>query len=127
MNVKLLKEPIYGYIEIEKEIMNNIIDSSCFQRLRNIRQTSYSPLYHSSIHNRFIHSIGVYYLGTKSINSLKDSIIEYTSENYFELIKKTFTLACLLHDVGHAPFSHTGEKFFIQNQIPSINEQLITV
>lgn len=24
-----------------------------------------------------------------------------------------FTLACLLHGVGHAPFSHSGEDFYI--------------
>lgn len=24
-------------------------------------------------------------------------------------------MACLLHDVGHAPFSHTGEEFYLKN------------
>ena len=30
-------------------------------------------------------------------------------------MKATFLLACLLHDVGHAPFSHTGEKFYLND------------
>lgn len=55
---KRLKDPIYGYIEIPLQYMNNIIDTSVFQRLRRIIQTSYSPLYSSAVHNRFVHSIG---------------------------------------------------------------------
>lgn len=116
MTKKLLKDPIYGYIDIDNNIMHDIIDSSCFQRLRNIRQTSYSPLYHSSIHNRFIHSIGVYFLGKKAINAIKSSIIELKNETYFTEVEQIFMLACLLHDVGHAPFSHTGENFISKTQ-----------
>lgn len=43
--------------------MNGIIDTACFQRLRRIIQTSYSPLYSSAVHNRFVHSMGVFHLG----------------------------------------------------------------
>lgn len=53
MKSKLFKDPIYGYIDIDVSILNEIIDSSCFQRFRNIRQTSYSPLYSASMHDRF--------------------------------------------------------------------------
>lgn len=116
MSVKVIKDPIYGYVEINSEVTRGIIDTACFQRLRNIRQTSYAPLYPASFHNRFVHSIGVYHLGQKAFNaaisSLKNSGGLFSAEELAN-IKRLFGLACLLHDVGHAPFSHTGELFFL--------------
>ena len=113
---KRFKDPIYGYIDIPTDYANNIIDTSEFQRLRRIAQTSYSALYASSIHNRFIHSIGVFYLGTIAGQYLFNYLVNLESAKElanWEKIKDLFCLACLLHDVGHAPFSHTGEKFFL--------------
>lgn len=108
--MKRFKDPIYGYIDVDDDIADKIIDTPEFQRLRNIIQTSYSPLYASAVHNRFVHSLGVYYLGqivAKSINKISKVTID--SERY----KKIFEFACLLHDVGHAPFSHTGEYLYL--------------
>lgn len=119
MPEKKLKDPIYGYIKIEKDIVNDIIDTSCFQRLRHIRQTSYAPLYSAALHNRFVHSIGVFHLGEIAFNALKDAVYDrYKNdviENEWARLKKYFLLACLLHDVGHAPFSHSGEQFFLND------------
>lgn len=117
MKEKLMKDPIYGYIGIDYSIMEDIVDSPCFQRLRNIRQTSYAPLYSASLHNRFTHSIGVYYLGKIAFSSLKNSIEakfkDLIQDAEWCRLETIFMLACLLHDVGHAPFSHTGETFFL--------------
>lgn len=107
---KRLKDPIYGYISIEESLFSQIIDTAEFQRLRRISQTSYSPLFSSAVHNRFVHSLGVYYLGTLVTRTLnKDDSVDEKRKRYH----KIFELACLLHDVGHAPFSHTGESFFL--------------
>lgn len=118
MQVKQIKDPIYGYVAIPTTYFADIIDTNVFQRLRNIIQTSYSPLYPSAIHNRFIHSIGVFHLGEIASDTiLKNSLIERIFENV-EQAKKLmdiFKLACLLHDVGHSPFSHTGENYFLEN------------
>lgn len=57
---KIFKDPIYGYVEIPTDYIKGIVDTPEFQRLRRINQTSYSPLYSSAIHNRFVHSVGVF-------------------------------------------------------------------
>lgn len=125
---KRLKDPIYGYINIPTKYMNNIIDTSCFQRLRRIIQTSYSPLYSSAVHNRFVHSMGVFHLGEIASFQL---IAEIENKYRFDFdIKRTgeiFLIACLLHDVGHAPFSHTGEEFYLDKDknITDIHNKLI--
>ena len=111
---KILKDPIYGYISIPREYMNNIVDTAEFQRLRRIMQTSYSPLYSSALHNRFVHSLGVFYLGTIAAKSLiaANDEKEIIDTKKMKKLAEVYKLACLLHDVGHAPFSHTGEVFY---------------
>lgn len=125
---KLLRDPIYGYISIPNSIFSTIIDQACFQRLRFIRQTSYEPLYSAALHNRFIHSIGVYYLGRIAFRSFYQCAVGCkwldSEEQKWERLYHIFTSACLLHDVGHAPFSHAGEKFF-DKDMPKPLERLI--
>lgn len=126
---KKFRDPIYGYIEIEENIVHDIIDTATFQRLRNVRQTSYAPLYPSSLHNRFVHSLGVYYLGGLASDAIERSLkfnaekgkkvlgnLQDLFEDDFFWYKGLFKLACLLHDVGHAPFSHTGENFYLSSK-----------
>ena len=116
---KRFKDPIYGYIKINKDFVTNFIDTPCFQRLRYITQTSYSPVYPSALHNRFSHSLGVYHLGEIVYTHIElflktNKGFKYKKESikWVENHKNIFLAACLLHDVGHAPFSHTGEKFY---------------
>lgn len=121
---KKIKDPIYGYIEIEDEYLH-IIDSVYFQRLRHIIQTSYTSIYPSALHNRFTHSLGVYWLGNIAFDALSRNspeICSKISKAKLNEIKKTFILACLCHDLGHSPFSHTGEKFY---NVKEINGQLV--
>ncbi len=111
---KRVKDPIYGYIKIPVTYMTNIVDTAVFQRLRRVIQTSYSPLYSSAVHNRFVHSMGVFYLGELTVNQLLKEIgRKVNSSINLKDIGELFKLACLLHDVGHAPFSHTGEGFYL--------------
>ena len=110
--------------------MNRIIDTACFQRLRRIIQTSYSPLYSSAVHNRFVHSMGVFYLGEIASTQVI-SEIEKKYQFGFDVkrIGQIFMIACLLHDVGHAPFSHTGEEFYLDDdkKFTGIHNKLIEV
>lgn len=112
---KIFKDPIYGYIEIPNLLIKNVIDTPVFQRLRRIVQTSYAPLYASALHNRFTHSLGVYHLGRIAINAIIEKA-KKSEKNFFKKYQNVFLLACLLHDVGHAPFSHIGEVFYLKEE-----------
>lgn len=118
---KIIKDSVHNYIEIEEPFFQ-IIDTSEFQRLKSIKQTSYSSLYPSSTHDRFTHSLGTYNFGRKVIENVFSNMDIDCSENGIKdlegSIKYTFIVACLLHDFGHAPFSHTGENFYKVKQIP---------
>lgn len=129
-NYKRIKDPIYGYIQIPVKYMTEIVDTATFQRLRRIIQTSYSPLYSSAVHNRFVHSLGVFYLGELTVQQLnKEFSLKITTHLDLQAYGEVFKLACLLHDVGHAPFSHTGENFFLgeQHDYKQIHNELIKV
>jgi HD superfamily phosphohydrolase len=147
MKTKVIRDSIHGYIEIDAKIFRNIIDTPEFQRLRRIEQTSMRCLYPAARHDRFIHSIGVYHLSTIATKSIIDSI-QYLWGNESKGDKKStakkvinevtnighnFEVACLLHDVGHSPLSHTLEDFFKLKQkkykgeiIPAINAELFS-
>ncbi|MDO4753710.1 MAG: HD domain-containing protein, partial [Bacillota bacterium] len=92
---------------------------SSFQRLRRILQTGYTPLYPSTLHNRFVHSLGVYHLGKIAIDFLRSNsnvLFQNFEKGVISNLCSVFEIACLLHDVGHAPFSHTGEIFYLDEQ-----------
>ena len=120
---KQLKDPLYGYINIPVKLARDVVDSQVFQRLRRISQTSYAPLYPSATHTRFVHSLGVYYLGCYVASVVDRFALEGArarkekNKGAQELVRclEIFEYACLLHDVGHAPFSHTGEYFFLKD------------
>ena len=120
--VKVFKDSVHGYISIPEVFVSSFIDTDLFQRLRNIEQTGMRILFPSARHDRFIHSLGVYYLGHKAFKCFKKNVqISYpethykvkTDEKENELFWREcqllFEIACLLHDCGHAPFSHTFE------------------
>lgn len=115
MKCKCFRDPIYGYINISEDIIYKIVDTAGFQRLRNVIQTSYAPLYSSAVHNRFVHSLGVYHLGSIVSNSICKNKEDYSEICNIERILEVFEIACLLHDLGHAPFSHTGEMYYLND------------
>lgn len=125
--VKKILDSVHGYVEIPEEIVDNIIDTIHFQRLRRIEQTSGRSIFPSARHDRFIHSLGVYHLGSKIIDSLLNRSVSVFPQFsvYFPVIY-TYTLACLLHDVGHTPFSHTFEGYY-NNATNNLKEELVNV
>ncbi len=129
-NFKTIRDSVHGYIDVDKEYMNLFIDTPLFQRLGRVEQTSMRVLYPSARHDRFIHSIGTFFLGKKAFGHFKNNFsqenaIATIKESDWDLWRKSFEVACLLHDIGHAPFSHTCEGFYKEEQIESIDTQLL--
>lgn len=120
IQMKHILDSVHGTIEIPKEYCDKIIDTAFFQRLRRIEQNSCRSVFPSARHDRFIHSLGVFHLGSKITEIIRkkcgrtgSNILPDSCENIFE----TYRLACLLHDVGHTPFSHTFEDYFNREEI----------
>ena len=96
----MIRDPLYGFISLSK-IETNVIDSDIFKRLQHIKQLSHTYLvYPSATHTRFEHS-----LGTMHISDLMIKKLNIRKNN-----QQKIRLACLLHDVGHGPFSHLFEN-----------------
>jgi HD superfamily phosphohydrolase len=101
-----IKDPIYGYIRLT-EVERNIIDTLAVQRLRRIRQLAGAEyVYPAANHTRFEHVLGVMYLAGVVTENLPT---ELSADE-----KQKVRLAALLHDVGHAPFSHLFEPFLLK-------------
>lgn len=113
---KHILDSVHGNIYIEKDLVTNIVDTPAFQRLRRIEQTSTRAIFPSARHDRFIHSLGVYHIGCLMTKQLKNVVAESdelkTYVNLVDNLSDCFEIACLLHDIGHSPFSHTFEKYF---------------
>lgn len=116
--MKRILDTVHGYIMVDEKFIRYIIDTRHFQRLRRIEQTSIRSVYPSARHDRFIHSLGVFHIGSLIVDHLKkeEKANEYWGENEttMRVIYDSYLAACLLHDVGHAPFSHTFERYYGQ-------------
>jgi HD superfamily phosphohydrolase len=114
MTVTQIKDPVHGYVELEQSLLDYIVDTRPFQRLRYVRQLSATNLvYPGANHTRFEHGLGVYHLGRTVFQNLRTQsyFTRDTSDAVLDEIQRTLECACLLHDIGHPPFSHLGERF----------------
>jgi HD superfamily phosphohydrolase len=111
---KKILDSVHGYITIPEDICDNVIDTPYFQRLRRVEQTSCRVLFPSARHDRFIHSLGVYHLGKKIVNAIRQNCDKDLPDT-FEDRAKNYLMACLLHDVSHTPFSHTFEDYYMNS------------
>jgi len=107
--VKILNDPIYGFISIKSILIFDIIEHPYFQRLRRISQMGLSNfVYQGAHHTRFEHALGAMHLMQKAINVLKSKFIEISEKE-----EEALLIAILLHDIGHGPFSHTLEHSLV--------------
>jgi hypothetical protein len=106
---KIINDPVFGFITIQSELVFDLIEHPYFQRLRRIKQLGLSYLvFPGATHNRFEHAIGTVHLMHSAISTLEFKGIDITDEE-----AEAVTVAILLHDIGHGPFSHTLEHSIV--------------
>lgn len=102
----VIKDPVHGTMQFtsqEDAWIKPFIDSTNFQRLRHIKQLGLGDyIFPGAVHTRFNHCLGCCYVGSQI--SLKIGLND--AERQLVLI------ACLLHDIGHGPFSHAFEGLY---------------
>ena len=109
--LKIINDPVHGFIKIPYEIIFDIMEHRCFQRLRRISQTGLlSLIFPGATHTRFHHAIGAMHLMFNALEILKQKDMKISTEE-----EKGAMLAVLLHDVGHGPFSHALENILMDN------------
>lgn len=124
-----IRDPIHGFIvldEWERDIVNHWV----FQRLRRIRQLGLTDMvYPGAMHTRFEHSLGVMHVATCMFDEIigrKENKEALISEMRFdkqglERDRRIIRIASLLHDIGHAPFSHAAEE--VMPSVPGLSKK----
>ena len=108
---KIINDPIYGFITLERGIVFDLIEHPFFQRLRRITQLGLSYLvYPGAYHTRFHHALGCMFLMEKAILQIRNKGHEISFEE-----EEALKIAILLHDIGHGPFSHALENSIANN------------
>ena len=106
---KIINDPVFGFINLQSELVFDLVENPMFQRLRRIKQLGLSYLvFPGANHSRFEHAIGASHLMRQAISVLRLKDIEITDEE-----AEAVTIAILLHDIGHAPFSHVLENTLV--------------
>ena len=109
--LKILNDPIYGFITIPNSLIFDLIQHKYFQRLRRITQMGMSYLvYPGAHHTRFHHAIGCVHLMQQTVNVLRFKGVTISEEE-----EDALYVAILLHDIGHGPFSHAMEHSIVNN------------
>src|SRR5438034_6428985 len=110
MSHRIYRDPVHNIIPLRDDTAEGrmiicLIDTPEFQRLRRIKQLGLGfYTYQGAEHSRFTHSLGAWHLITRILDRLTDSYSIRADD------RVAVRVAALLHDVGHAPFSHAMEK-----------------
>jgi HD superfamily phosphohydrolase len=110
---KIINDPVFGFITIQSELIFDLIEHPYFQRLRRIKQLGLSCIvFPGANHTRFEHAIGAVFLMRSAITDLRIKGVKITDEE-----AEAVTVAILLHDIGHGPFSHALEHSIVEGLV----------
>jgi HD superfamily phosphohydrolase len=106
---KIINDPVYGFINIPSALIFDLISHPFFQRLRYIKQLGMTHLvYPGALHTRFHHALGAMHLMSLAIEILRSKGHDISPDE-----EQAATIAILLHDIGHGPFSHALEHSLV--------------
>jgi HD superfamily phosphohydrolase len=106
---KIINDPVYGFITIPSDLVFDLIQHPYVQRLRYIKQLGMTHLvYPGALHTRFHHALGAMHLMGFAIETIKSKGQAISFEE-----EQAVTIAILLHDIGHGPFSHALEHTIV--------------
>jgi len=107
----VIKDPVHGTMQFtstEDAWVKPFIDSPNFQRLRHIKQLGMGDfIFPGAVHTRFNHCLGCSYVASQIAHKIGLADEE----------RQLVMIACLLHDIGHGPFSHAFEGIFYDKLI----------
>lgn len=107
---KIINDPVFGFLDISSDLIYDILQHPYVQRLNRIRQLGLSYfVYPGAMHSRFLHSLGAMHLMQEALRSLRQKGITISDEE-----AQAATIAILLHDLGHGPFSHVLEHTLVE-------------
>src|SRR5579872_4995352 len=114
--------PIHGFVSLNAW-ERDIVAQPAFQRLRRIRQLAWTDqVYPGAMHTRFEHSLGVMHTATLLYQAIRQRSFEVLNNDLgyndagLDRDLQLVRLAALLHDVGHAPFSHASEDLLPEQE-----------
>jgi len=112
MTVLRLRDPIHGFLHADP-LEAALIGSRPLQRLRFIHQLGLTFLvYPGAEHSRFSHVLGAMHLAGRIFDALTEKRPDLVAADERDRLRRRVRAAALLHDVGHAPFSHSAEDRF---------------
>lgn len=107
-----LRDPIHGFIRADP-LEAALVNSRPLQRLRSIRQLGFAHLvFPGAEHSRFSHALGAMELAGRVYDALAPKSAGLLPYAHDARPRRLVRAAALLHDIGHAPFSHSAEGLF---------------
>jgi HD superfamily phosphohydrolase len=107
-----IRDPVHGFVRADP-LEAALINSQAVQRLRFIHQLGFTFLvFPGAEHSRFGHVIGAMHLAGRVYDALCSKSGGLLPGGSTAPERRLTRAAALLHDLGHAPFSHSAEDLF---------------